>query len=230
MLKPNKMEGISKETDVRPINDGQAFLYDLLCDKAVPLVTVRGIAGTGKSLITFLAGYEQFCKKDLYKFLLIYKPIIEVGDRTLGFLPGDLHEKMDPWEAAIYDNFNLILGSNGNESSARTTLESFIQAGKMEISPISFIRGRSLNNAFIIVDEAQNLTPHEVKTLVTRVGKDSKIVLVGDIEQIDTPYLDPTSNGLSKTIELLKNKELAGHVTLVKSERSELAELAARLM
>lgn len=234
ILKPAKFEG---KGSVKPINDRQIALYHLLCDPDIPLVTVRGRAGTGKSLITFAAGHEQFVK-DRYPFFLIYKPIIEVGERTLGLLPGDLQEKMAPWESAIYDSFHLILTESrprredvdGDRRSARSIIEDHLQTGKMEISPISHVRGRSLNGAYIVVDEAQNLTPHEAKTLITRVGKGSKIVLVGDIEQIDSLYLDPTSNGLSRTVECLKNHELAAHITLTQGERSELAELAASLM
>ncbi|MBI4101616.1 MAG: PhoH family protein [Candidatus Nealsonbacteria bacterium] len=233
VAKPQKSDVEWKNERVKPKNDGQALLAHLLRDPSIPLITVKGRAGTGKSLITFAMGYKQLSKA--YRFLLIYKPIIEVGEKTLGLLPGDLQEKMEPWEAAVYDSFNLILGhdgeNNGQENhSARTIIQDFLETGMMEISPISYIRGRSLNNAFIVVDEAQNLTPHEVKTLITRVGKDSKIVLAGDVEQIDNTYVDATSNGLSRAVELLKNHELAAHITLTQGERSELAELAACLM
>jgi PhoH-like ATPase len=231
VAKPSKIENGRSDEKIRPRNDGQALLYELLKDASIPLVTVRGRAGTGKSLITLMSGWQQLEK--VYSFLLVYKPIIEVGKTTLGLLPGDLQEKMEPWEAAIYDSFNLIIEQkkeSKRDYSARSIIRELLAKGIMEISPISHIRGRSLNDSFIVVDEAQNLTPHEVKTLITRVGKNSKIVLIGDIEQIDNPYLDSTSNGLSRAVEKLKNRELAAHITLTQGERSELAELAACLM
>jgi PhoH-like ATPase len=231
VAKPMKIENGRGNGKIKPRNDGQALLYELLKDPSIPLVTVRGRAGTGKSLIALLSGWQQL--QDVYSFLLVYKPIIEVGKTTLGLLPGDLQEKMEPWEAAVYDSFNLIIEQkedNKRDYSARSVIKDLLLKGIMEISPISHIRGRSLNDSFIVVDEAQNLTPHEVKTLITRVGKNSKIVLTGDIEQIDNPYLDGASNGLSRAVEKLKNRELAAHITLTQGERSELAELAACLM
>ncbi|MBI1984612.1 MAG: PhoH family protein [Candidatus Wildermuthbacteria bacterium] len=232
VLKPQKLQD-GKLADIKPVNDRQAFLYWLLRDPTISCVTVRGKAGTGKSLISFLAGYEQFTKA--YERLLIFKPVIEVGEQTLGFLPGDLQEKMEPWKAAIYDSLRLIV-KEGKENSSKgagtvkDTVAYYMQAGLMEIGPISFIRGRTFSNAFVIVDEAQNLTRLEVKALITRVGKGSKIVLMGDIDQIDNPYLDGSSNGLILSAEAFKGSEIAAHIELVRGERSELAELAARIM
>ncbi|MDO8424763.1 MAG: PhoH family protein, partial [bacterium] len=232
VAKPLKTEDGGK---IKPANDRQALLSHLLRDPSIPIVTVLGTAGTGKSLIAFWAGYDQF-RRNVYESLLVYKPIVEVGERTLGLLPGDLQEKMEPWKLPIYDSFNLILG-NGNGSgkedghfSARDVIEEYLQKGMMEIAPLSHIRGRSLNRSFIIVEETQNLSPHEVKTVVTRLAKGSKIVLVGDVEQIDNPYLSATSTGLSRAVEITKDSELAGHITLTECKRSDVAALFANLM
>lgn len=236
--KAKRPEERMKNDGIKPINDGQALLYSLLRDPSISLVTVGGKAGTGKSLIAFLAGREQVIVKDDFQSLLIYKPIIEVGKTTLGLLPGDLKEKMEPWMAAVFDNLNLIFRSEREKAddfhtkpnSAKSIIADMMENGIIEIAPISHIRGRSLNRAFIVIDEAQNLSPHEIKTLVTRAGSGSKVVLAGDTDQIDNPYLDSTSNGLSRAIEKFKNEELAAHITLLEGERSELAELAANIM
>jgi PhoH-like ATPase len=234
----DKFSGGNKE-GIRPRNDKQALFYHLLYDDSIDFVTAKGTAGTGKSLIAFLAGYEQF-KKGKYKNLLIFKPIIEVGKRTLGYLPGDLQEKMAPWERAIYDNLKLIIGDNdpGNKDhgtgkksgSAEETIQEYIQLGQMEINPISYIRGRSLNDSFVIVDETQNLEPSEVKTVITRPGENTKVVLVGDVEQIDNPITDRSSNGLTRAIHAFMGYELKAHIDLTQGERSRLAELAAKVM
>lgn len=238
VLKPKRQEDGGKNESIKPINDGQALLYALLTDQSIRLVTVGGRAGTGKSLIAFLAGWEQV-KKDDYESLSIVKPIIEVGKTTLGFLPGTLEEKMEPWMAAVFDNLNLIFRSekekvsddfHSKPNSAKSIIIGLMERGIIEIVPISHMRGRSLNNEFIIVDEAQNLSPHEVKTIVTRPGRGSKVILAGDIDQIDNPYLDSTSNGLSRAIGKLRGHELVAHINLIEGERSELAKLAANIL
>jgi PhoH-like ATPase len=233
-----------KKAGIKPRNDRQALLYHLLNDKSINCITVGGKAGTGKSLITFLAACEQAIRGNDYGALLIYKPIIEVGGRGLGYLPGDMDEKMAPWQDAIFDNLKLLVGgeekNNGDKDkdfdaaekkqySPQRIIEDLIKNKIIEIKPTSYIRGRSLNNSFIIADEAQNLTLQEVKTLITRVGENSKIVLLGDIEQIDNPYLDKISNGLTHAVFYFRNYDIAAHIDLVKGERSALAELAANM-
>lgn len=220
--------------EVKPVNDRQAVLLHLLQDPTIQVVTVGGTAGTGKSLISFLAGYGLFVS-DVYDSLIIYKPIVEVGgERTLGFLPGDMQEKMEPWKLPIYDSLNLILRNEKRKgfekTSVRDTIEVFLEKGTMEISPLSYIRGRSLSRSFVIVDEAQNLTPHEVKTAVTRLTKGSKMVLIGDVEQIDNNFLNATSNGLARAIEVGKDSEVTAHVTLTECRRIEAVALFASRM
>jgi len=221
---------------IQPRNREQTFALDLLLDPAVPLVTLIGKAGTGKTLLALAAGLHQVADERLYDRLLVTRPVIPLG-KDIGFLPGDLEEKMGPWMQPIIDNLEFLLGG-GEESPAHRTSQRQARnswadlkgMGLLEVEAISYIRGRSIPRQFMVVDEAQNLTPHEVKTIVTRVGQGTKIVLTGDPYQIDNPYVDTESNGLTWVVERFKGQPLAGHMTLTRGERSELAELAANLL
>jgi PhoH-like ATPase len=206
---------------VNPKNKEQKFALDLLTNPEIPLVTLTGIAGSGKTYLTLMAAISGL-KSDLYERIIITRSIQPVG-KDIGFLPGDMNEKMDPWLSPIADNFRAAFKDV-------TYYEIMREKGQIEVAPLSFIRGRTFNNAFIIVDESQNSTIHELKTIVTRVGEGSKIVLLGDIEQIDTPYIDTLSNGLTVVVEKFKDSKISGHVTLLKGERSKLATEASRLI
>ncbi len=214
-------------------NSEQSFALNLLLDDRVKLVTLTGISGTGKTLLALAAGLLKCTDDRVYQRLLVSRPIFPLG-RDLGFLPGDVEEKLSPWMKPIFDNMDLLFGTSGRVGDKRgeknIDLNDLIKLGIIEIEPLTYIRGRSLPNQFLIVDEAQNLTPHEIKTIVTRAGERTKIVLTGDPYQIDNPYIDSSSNGLSSIVERFKEQPIAGHITLVKGERSELAELAAGLL
>ena len=209
---------------------------ELLLNPDIQFVTLNGRAGTGKTLLALAAGCRQVLEDSVYQKLLVSRPVIPLG-KDLGFLPGGVEEKLDPWMTPLYDNFEIIFATGGDfgkkkiQSDVKRQIRSIIQSTPLiEVEALTYIRGRSLPNQFMVVDEAQNLSPHEVKTIVTRAGKGTKIVLTGDPYQIDHPYLDSNSNGLNYAVEKFKNSPLAGHVTLVKGERSELAETAARLL
>ncbi|MCP9927547.1 PhoH family protein [Cyanobium sp. CH-040] len=219
-------------------NREQTFALDLLLDPAVQLVTLVGKAGTGKTLLALAAGLNQVAEERLYERMLVTRPVISLG-KELGFLPGDIEEKMGPWMQPIIDNLDFLLGgddhhkgtsSRGGSRPPRSNWSDLKGMGLLEVEAISYIRGRSIPGQYMVVDEAQNLTPHEVKTIVTRVGEGTKIVLTGDPYQIDNPYVDAESNGLTWLVERFKGQALAGHVTLQRGERSELAELAANLL
>jgi PhoH-like ATPase len=220
-------------------NREQTFALDLLLDPAVPLVTLVGKAGTGKTLLALAAGLHQVADERVYERLLVTRPVISLG-KEMGFLPGDLEEKMAPWMQPIIDNLDFLLGGGeettghqGGRGSPRGPRNSWADLkgmGLLEVEAISYIRGRSIPRQFMVVDESQNLTPHEVKTIVTRVGEGTKIVFTGDPYQIDNPYVDAESNGLTWLVERFKGQPLAGHVSLLRGERSELAELAANLL
>jgi PhoH-like ATPase len=221
---------------IQPRNREQTFALDLLLDAAVPMVTLVGKAGTGKTLLALAAGLHQVADERTYDRLLVTRPVIPLG-KDIGFLPGDLEEKMGPWMQPIIDNLDYLLGgedtSHAQRSGHRGPRSSWADLkgmGLLEVEAISYIRGRSIPRQFMVVDEAQNLTPHEVKTIVTRVGEGTKIVFTGDPYQIDNPYVDAESNGLTWLVERFKGQTLAGHVTLMRGERSELAELAANLL
>ncbi|MCC6746270.1 MAG: PhoH family protein [Deltaproteobacteria bacterium] len=213
---------------IRPRNKEQAFALDLLLQDDVKLVTLVGKAGTGKTLLAIAAGLHKVVEDRAYHKLLVSRPIFPLG-RDIGFLPGDLEDKLNPWMQPIFDNLELLMGGAKGERKERGYRE-LLDLGYVEVEPLTYIRGRSLPNQFMIVDEAQNLTPHEVKTIITRVGDNTKIILTGDPYQIDNPYVDSASNGLSTVVERFKGERLAGHVTLFKGERSELAELAANML
>jgi len=210
-----------------PLNAQQIMSLDVLLDDEISLVTLIGQAGTGKTLLALVAGLKKVFESKTYTRLLVTRPIMPLG-KDLGFLPGDKEAKLTHWMKPIYDNLELIVSQHPHAEFK--TVEHLLKGSKVEIEAITYIRGRSLPKQYIIIDEAQNLSPHEIKTIVSRAGKGSKIVLTGDPYQIDTPYLDSDSNGLTYLVEILKGQSLYGHVTLEKTERSPLAELAAELL
>ncbi len=235
----NMLKNYSMEQEVFGItsrNMEQVMALDLLLDDDVKMVSLSGIAGTGKTLLAMAAGLQKVVEDDFYKRLVISRPISPLG-KDLGYLPGSKSEKFNPWMQPIYDNMEILI-TNHQDSYHKDNvrvfgkqnigLDDFLDFGFIELEPLTYIRGRNLPNQFMIIDEAQNLTPHEMKTIITRAGEGTKIVLTGDPYQIDMPYLDSQSNGLSRVVELLKNEELVGHVTLQKGERSKLAEMAAK--
>lgn len=211
-------------------NKEQSFALDLLLDDRIPLVTLVGKAGTGKTLLALAAGLYKVTEQESYQRVLVSRAIFPLG-RDLGYLPGTLEEKMDPWMKPIYDNVELLMGlhQRTGRASGRGHEELF-DLGLVEVEPITYIRGRSIPHQFLIIDEAQNLTPHEVKTILTRAGEGTKVVLTGDPYQIDNPYVDASNNGLVHVAHRFQNEVLAGTVTLNKGERSALAELAANIL
>jgi PhoH-like ATPase len=202
--------------DTRPRNKEQQYALNLLMDPDVPVVSLIGKAGSGKTLLALAAGLEQTLGTSTYKKMVVTKPVEPVG-KDIGFLPGTLEEKMLPWLAPIQDNLQFLMGDD------KMTLDMYHE----KVEAMTFIRGRSISNAFIVIDEVQNMTQHEIKTVLTRVGEGTKIVLTGDIEQIDNVYIDATNNGLSYVVERLKDESITGHVTLMKGERSKVATIAA---
>ncbi|MGB3137372.1 MAG: PhoH family protein [Nodosilinea sp.] len=221
--------GVSR---VQPRNREQRFAFELLLQDDISMVTLVGKAGTGKTLLAIAAGVQKVADERLYSRLLIARPIVPLG-RDLGYLPGDVRDKLNPWMQPLYDNFDLIFGTQdmrGRPEHWRRGHEEMIEQGLLQIEPLTYIRGRSIPKQFLVVDEAQNLTPHEVKTILTRAGEGTKIILTGDPEQIDNPYVDASSNGLTYVVEQFKGEALAGHISLAKGERSRLAERAALLL
>ncbi len=214
---------------IHPRNREQQFAFDLLLNDDIQLVTLVGKAGTGKTLVAIAAGLHKVTEESSYSRLLVARPVFPLG-RDLGFLPGDVEEKLAPWMQPIFDNVELLLGSVDERGKRKRGYRELVDMGILEIEALTYIRGRSIPKQFMIVDEAQNLTPHEVKTIITRAGEGTKIVLTGDPYQIDNPYVDASSNGLTYVVEKFKGQEIAGHVTLTKGERSSLAELAANLL
>ena len=207
------------ETKAR--NKEQQFALDLLMDPKIPIVSLIGKAGSGKTLLALAAGLEQVLgASSRYKKIVVTKPVEPMG-KDIGFLPGTLEEKMLPWLAPIQDNLQFLMGDD------RITLDMYQKKGQIEVEAMTFIRGRSISNAYMVIDEVQNMTQHEIKTVLTRVGEGTKIVLTGDIEQIDNVYIDATNNGLSYVVERLKNETITGHITLLKGERSKVATIAA---
>mgnify|MGYP001457240584 CR=1 FL=1 len=215
---------------IKARNREQQFALDLLLDDSVAVVTLLGKAGTGKTLLAIAAGLQQVVDDERYNKLLVSRPVMPMG-RDIGFLPGDIQEKLRPYMQPIYDNLDFIISANLEmRRRASMTTAQLEEGGYLSVEPLTYIRGRSIPNQFIIVDEAQNLTPHEVKTILTRAGDGTKIVLTGDPYQIDNPYVDSSTNGLSYLAEHFKHLDVAGHVTLLKGERSTLAELASNLL
>jgi PhoH-like ATPase len=214
---------------VRPRNMEQSFLIDLLLNDDIKLVTIVGKAGTGKTLMAIAAGLQKVTEEASYQKLLVSRPIFPLG-RDIGYLPGDVEQKLNPWMQPIFDNVEYLLNLSRSDKKAGRGYHELMDLGIVEIEPLTYIRGRSIPNQFIIVDEAQNLTPHEVKTIVTRVGDNTKIVLTGDPFQIDNPYVDSTNNGLVHVVNRFKEQKIAGHIVMSKGERSALAELATNLL
>jgi len=214
---------------IRPRNKEQHYALDLLLNDEIKLVTLIGKAGTGKTLLAIAAGLQKCVEEEVFQKLLVSRPIFPLG-RDIGYLPGDIEEKLNPWMQPIYDNVELLLGFSKADRKEGRSYHELIDLGYIEIEPLTYIRGRSIPNQYMIVDEAQNLTPHEVKTIITRVGDNTKIVLTGDPYQIDNPYIDSSNNGLTMIVERFKGEAIAGHVTLIKGERSPLAELAANIL
>jgi len=214
-----------------PRNVQQQMAMDLLLEDEIQLVTLLGSAGTGKTLLAIAAGMAKVFTEERYDKLLVARPIMPMG-RDIGYLPGDKDEKLTAWMQPIFDNLSYLLSTRGSANQAaesHTTeqrIDKLIADGRLVLEPLTYIRGRSIPHQFMIVDEAQNLTPHEVKTIISRVGEGTKLVLTGDIGQIDNPYLDSSSNGLSYAVEKMKGLAPVGHVTLMRSERSRLASLA----
>lgn len=214
---------------VRPRNKEQSFAIDLLMDDSIKLVTLVGKAGTGKTLLAIAAGMHKATEEGIYQRVLVSRPIFPLG-RDLGYLPGTVDEKLSPWMQPIFDNVEFLMGLSNTDKKGGRSYRELVDLGILQIEPLTYIRGRSIPSQFMIVDEAQNLTPHEVKTIITRAGEGTKIVLTGDPYQIDNPYMDSTNNGLVHLVNRFRAERLAGHVTLFKGERSELAELATNLL
>lgn len=219
---------------IRPRNKEQRFALELLLNDSVQVVTLAGGAGTGKTLLALAAGLEKVLEQKAYNKLLVTRPIVPMGN-DLGYLPGEKEDKLRPWMQPIYDNLEYLFREHPSTGGVKGdkpfgTQEYLLAQGLLEIEALTYIRGRSIPNQFIICDEAQNLTPHMVKTLITRAGESTKIVFTGDPEQIDHPYLDSSSNGLTYLVEKLKGEAISGHITLTRGERSEVAELGARLL
>lgn len=212
---------------IDPRNAGQAFAMHALLDPEIPLVTLTGKAGTGKTLLALAAALET---RKQYRQIYLARPVVPLSNRDMGYLPGDIASKLDPYMQPLWDNLGVIRESFAPDSVEARRIEDMLESDRLRITPLAYIRGRSLNRAYFIVDEAQNLTPHEVKTIITRAGEGTKFVFTGDIQQIDTPYLDSRSNGLAYLVERMKGESLYAHVNLVKGERSVLAELASNLL
>jgi PhoH-like ATPase len=214
---------------IKPRNKEQIFSMDALLNDSIQLVTLVGKAGTGKTLLAVAASLYKTVDENVYNHVLVSRPTLPMG-KDIGFLPGTVEEKLAPWMYPIADNVDLLMRS---EAKARRHIRGFkelLESGILIVEPLTYIRGRSIHNQFLIIDEAQNLTPHEIKTIITRVGDGSKIILTGDPYQIDNPYIDSSSNGLTYVVERFKNQEVAAHVTFTKGERSVLSELAANLL
>lgn len=213
--------------EIRPKNSEQTFALDALLNDEVKLVTITGKAGTGKTLLALAAALE---KKRNYKQIFLARPIVPLSNKDMGFLPGSIEEKLDPYMQPLYDNLSFIKDQFKETSQRFKAIGEMLENKKLVISPLAYIRGRSLNNIYFIIDEAQNLTPHEIKTIITRAGEGAKFVFTGDVNQIDSPYLDKYSNGLSYMIDRMKGQPLYAHINLENCERSILADLAAELL
>lgn len=215
-----------KDWRIASRNKEQAFAIDMLLDPNIKLISLVGRAGSGKTLCAIAAGLQQTIglskEENVYSRLIVSRPVQPMG-RDIGFLPGTMEEKMLPWLMPIQDNLKFLMGDS-------SSLDMYVEKGKIEIEALTYIRGRSIANAFIVIDEAQNLTRHEIKTIITRIGENTKIVLTGDVEQIDNVYVNETTNGLAHAVESFKDHIIAGHVTFRKGERSELATLASKVL
>ncbi|MCK5906762.1 MAG: PhoH family protein, partial [Flavobacteriales bacterium] len=212
---------------IKPRNAEQAFAIHALLNPDIKLVALQGVAGTGKTLLALAGALEQ---RREFKQVFLARPIVPLSNRDIGFLPGDIKSKINPYMEPLWDNLKFIKNQYKENESEFKQLDSMVEKEKLVIAPLAYIRGRSLSDIIFIVDEAQNLTPHEIKTIITRAGENAKFVFTGDVRQIDTPYLDDKSNGLSYIVDKLSGNELFAHVELVKGERSELANLANDLL
>ncbi len=216
--------------NIQPRNKEQTMALELLMDPDVQVVTLVGQAGTGKTLLALAAALESTIRRNKYEKILVSRPIVPLGN-DIGFLPGDKEQKLTHWMQPIFDNLDYLMqSSDGDKRVSSKKTDDLINSHKIDLEALTYIRGRSIPKQFVIVDEAQNLTPHEVKTIISRAGEGTKMVLTGDPYQIDNPYLDASSNGLTYTVERLKASELHGHITLEKSERSSLAAVAAKYL
>lgn len=225
----SKIVRVDKPTayGIEPRNAEQAFAIHMLMDNRIQLVTLSGKAGTGKTLLALAAALE---KRSDFRQIFLARPIVPLSNRDLGFLPGDIQSKLDPYMQPLYDNLSVIRHQFTPNDKRAVKIDEMLEQDKLQITPLAYIRGRSLQKSFFIVDEAQNLTPHEVKTVITRAGEGTKVIFTGDIHQIDHPYLDKRSNGLTYLISRMKGQDMFAHITLEKGERSELAELASNLL
>ncbi len=218
-------QDISEVWGIKPRNKEQTIAFDLLLDDEIKLVTLVGKAGTGKTLLALAAGLKKTIDDHIYKRILVSRPVIPIG-RDIGYLPGTKEEKLVHWMHPIFDNLEYILTIRRRKES----IEDLIDSDLLQLEALTYMRGRSIPNQFIIIDEAQNLTPHEIKTVISRSGSHTKMVLTGDPYQIDNPYLDASSNGLTYAVERMKGQPMFGHIMLTKNERSGLASLAAELL
>ena len=237
-LKTNSIKPLKKAGDVfglTALNVEQRIALDLLLNPDIPLVTITGKAGTGKTLLAVASGLAQTVDDQTYTKMLVSRPVFPMG-KDIGYLPGTIEEKLNPWMQPIFDNLQFLFSQSGTTSKGKQAQarvvgknmqEEYMSQGIIQVEPLTYIRGRSIPNQYMIIDEAQNLTLHEIKTIVTRAGKGTKIILTGDPDQIDNPYIDSLSNGLTQIIEKLKDDVLTGHVHLSKGERSDLAEMAS---
>jgi PhoH-like ATPase len=223
------IERIVKESasGIKPRNVEQAFAMHAVLNPAVKLVTMQGVAGTGKTLIALASALEQ---KTNFKQIYLARPIVPLSNKDIGYLPGDIKSKINPYMEPLWDNLKFIQSQYAETDKEYKKLNDMVANEKLHVTPLAYIRGRSLSNVCFIIDEAQNLTPHEVKTIITRAGENTKIIFTGDIFQIDTPYLDSHSNGLSTLIDKVKGQSIYAHITLEHGERSELANLAGTLL
>ncbi|MGZ3721598.1 MAG: PhoH family protein, partial [Bdellovibrionales bacterium] len=211
---------------IHPRNMEQSFAFDALLNDEMLFVSLVGKAGTGKTLLALAAGLHKTLDDGRFQRLLVSRPIFPMG-RDIGYLPGDVEQKLNPWMQPIFDNVEFLLGA---DKKAAGRAQELINQGMLNIEPLTYIRGRSIPNQYLIVDESQNLTPHEIKTIVTRAGQGTKVVLTGDAYQIDNPYIDASNSGLTYSVERFKGQRISAHVSLTKGERSELAELAANIL
>ena len=224
-----KIERVEKRTcyNIKPRNAEQVFAFHAIMNPEVRIVTVQGVAGTGKTLIALASALEQ---RSEFKQIYLARPIVPLSNKDIGFLPGDIKSKLNPYMEPLYDNLKYIQNTFDERDKEGKKITEMLENEKIVITPLAYIRGRSLSHIFFIIDEAQNLTPHEIKTIITRAGEKTKIIFTGDIYQIDTPYLDTQSNGLSYLIDRMHTHPIHAHITLEKGERSELADVANALL
>lgn len=225
----NKICKVTKHrsSGIMPRNAEQSFVFDALMRPEITLVTITGKAGTGKTLLALASALEQ---EKQFMQIFLSRPIVPLGNKDLGYLPGNEKQKINPYMQPLFDNLNVIKTTLGLNSKSSQNIDKMLKEEKLLVSPLAYIRGRSLNNSFFIVDEAQNLTPHEVKTIITRAGDGTKIVFTGDVEQIDSPFLDLRSNGLSYLADKMKGQDFFAHINLVHGERSRMADIASKIL